>query len=161
MPTAETDQPASPLAFTVSGRIARPQREVFEAVADPDVLSRYFTTGGAKGRLEPGADVTWEFHDFPGRFPVTVLEAAAPTRIVLAWGANHSANDDGVSRVTFTFEPLDHDTRTLVTIAESAWQPTPEGAAAAFGNCEGWTSMLAAMKAWLEYGVVLREGFYR
>ena len=51
--------------FKVSGRIARPVDEVFEAVVDPDQLSRYFTTGGAKGRLEPGATVTWDFADFP------------------------------------------------------------------------------------------------
>lgn len=58
------------LSFTVSGRIARPCAEVYEAVADPDQLSKYFTTGGAWGRLEAGAEVTWDFHDFPGAFPV-------------------------------------------------------------------------------------------
>ena len=44
------------LSFTVSGRVARPVAQVYEAVADPDQLSRYFTTGGARGRLEPGAE---------------------------------------------------------------------------------------------------------
>ena len=58
------------LRFTVSGRIARPVHDVFEAVVDPDQLSEYFTTGGAKGRLETGATVTWDFADFPGAFPV-------------------------------------------------------------------------------------------
>jgi uncharacterized protein YndB with AHSA1/START domain len=46
------------LSFTVSGRVSRPLAEVYEAVADPDQLSRYFTTGGARGRLAPGATVT-------------------------------------------------------------------------------------------------------
>lgn len=63
--------------------------------------------------------------------------------------------------MTFEFEPVDGDTRTLVTITESSWKPTSEGAKAAFGNCEGWTGMLAAMKVWLENAVVLREGFYK
>ncbi len=40
--------------FRVSGRIAKPVEEVFEAVADPNKLSKYFTTGGAKGRMETG-----------------------------------------------------------------------------------------------------------
>jgi uncharacterized protein YndB with AHSA1/START domain len=40
------------LKFRVSARIARPVHEVFEAVADPQKLSNYFTTGGAQGRLE-------------------------------------------------------------------------------------------------------------
>ena len=149
------------LSFTVSGRIARPCAEVYEAVADPAQLSHYFTTGGALGRLEPGNDVTWDFHDFPGAFPVTVIEAVAPQRIVVGWGGANSAEPAGANRVTFEFEPLDGDTRTLVRITESSWLPTNQGAKSAFGNCEGWTGMLAAMKVWLEHGINLRDGFYK
>ena len=58
----------SELTFTVSGRVARPIAEVYDAVADPEQLSHYFTTAGARGRLEPGNEVTWDFHDYPGRF---------------------------------------------------------------------------------------------
>lgn len=148
------------LSFTVSGRIARPCAEVYEAVADPDQLSKYFTTGGARGRLEAGAEVTWDFHDFPGAFGVTVLEADPPRRLVIEWGGNATTSDAGTTTTTFEFEPIDGDTRTLVTITESSWKPTADGAKAAFGNCEGWTSMLAAMKAWLEHGINLRDGYY-
>lgn len=153
------------LSFTVSGRVARPCAEVYEAVADPEQLSRYFTTGGARGRLEGGADVTWDFHDEPGRFPVTVLEADPPRRIVIQWaadgGSEATTDPSGTTTTTFEFEPLDDDTRTLVTITESSWQPTTKGAQNAFGNCEGWTGMLTALKAWVEHGINLREGFYR
>lgn len=49
-----------------------------------------------------------------------------------------------------------------ITIASRALAgPTPEGAEAAFSNCEGWTGMLAALKVWVEYGINLREGFYQ
>jgi uncharacterized protein YndB with AHSA1/START domain len=148
------------LGFSVSGRIARPYAEVYEAVADPEQLSRYFTTGGARGRLEAGTEVTWDFHDHPGAFPVIVLEAAPPHRIVIRWSGTDATSDDGTTTTTFEFEPLDRDTRTLVTITESSWRPSPNGAKAAFGNCEGWTGMLAALKIWLEHGISLREGFY-
>lgn len=151
----------SELGFTVSGRIARPRAQVYEAVADPEQLSRYFTTGGARGRLAPGADVTWDFADFPGAFPVTVVEADPPHRLVIEWDNEATTSDRGTTRVVFAFDSLDDDTRTLVTITETAWRATPAGAEAAFGNCEGWTGMLAALKAWLEHGVNLREGFYR
>jgi uncharacterized protein YndB with AHSA1/START domain len=57
------------LRFQVAGRIARPVEEVFEAVVNPDQLSQYFTTGGAKGRLETGATVYWDFADFLVPFP--------------------------------------------------------------------------------------------
>ena len=50
---------------------------------------------------------------------------------------------------------------TLVTITESRWQPTIEGARNAFGNCEGWTGLLAALKIWVEHGSNLRESYYR
>ena len=148
------------LTFTVSGRVSRPCAEVYEAVADPAQLSRYFTTGGASGRLESGAVATWDFHDFPGEFPVHVLEAVPPKRIVIRWDGEESTDPSGTT-TTFEFEPIDDGARTLVTITESSWRPTPNGARNAFGNCEGWTGMLAAMKVWLEHGINLRDGFYR
>jgi len=148
------------LSFTVSGRISRPCADVYEAVADPEQLSRYFTTGGAQGRLEAGTEVSWDFHDFPGAFPVEVLESDPPRKIVIRWGGESTTDPSGTT-TTFEFEPIDEDARTLVTITESSWLPTTDGAARAFGNCEGWTGMLAAMKAWLEHGINLREGFYK
>jgi uncharacterized protein YndB with AHSA1/START domain len=156
-----TDDALSDLSFTVSGRIARPREHVYEAVADPAQLSRYFTTGGARGRLEAGNDVVWDFADFPGAFPVTVVDDDPPHRIVIEWENESTTSEKSMTRVTFEFESLDADSRTLVTITERSWQATPEGARAAFGNCEGWTGMLSALKAWLEHGINLREGFYR
>jgi len=148
------------LTFTISGRVSRPVAEVYELVADPAQLSRYFTSGGARGRLETGADVTWDFADFPGRFPVTVVDADPPRRIVIKWDSHEVTDPSGQTTTTFEFEPLDGDTRTLVTITESSWKPTVEGAKNAFGNCFGWTGMLAALKVWAEHGIDLREGFY-
>lgn len=153
--------PLDALSFTVSGRIGRPRAEVYEAVADPEQLSKYFTTGGARGRLQRGSDVTWDFHDFPGAFPVVVVEADPPRRIVIEWAGVATTGANGTTRITFDFEPIDGDTRTLVTITEASWLLTREGAKHAFGNCEGWTGMLAALKVWVEHGVVLREGFYQ
>jgi len=142
----------------VSGRIARPVAEVFEAVVAPDQLSQYFTSGGAKGRLETGATVTWDFADFPGAFPVEVVEVTAPQRIVLRWAATGDGPPDHTT-VTMEFAELPGD-RTLVTIAEESWPDTDSGRAAAFGNCEGWSGMLCCMKAWLDHGIHLRDGFY-
>jgi len=157
------------LKFKVSARIARPVAEVFEAIADPAQLSRYFTTGGAQGRLETGATVTWDFADFPGAFPVEVIEVQPGRRIVLRWEANEGVPEGDApvvdagyfTIVTIEFEPLDGDTRTLVTISEGGWHETETGLAASYGNCMGWSQMLAALKAWVEHGINLREGMYR
>ncbi|HEY8575043.1 MAG TPA: SRPBCC family protein [Devosia sp.] len=148
--------------FTVGGRISRPVAEVFEAVVDPAQLSSYFTTGGAVGRLETGATVTWDFHDFPGAFPVRVVEVIPNQKIVLRWDA--SPDDDLAGNyettVTMTFEALEDD-RTLVRIHEAGWRDNEAGQKASYGNCEGWTGMLCAMRVWLEHGINLRDGFYK
>lgn len=147
------------LKFRVAGRIARPIAEVFEAVADPAKLSGYFTTGGAKGRLQTGAVVTWDFADFPGAFPVHVIEVVEPSRIVLRWDAADDGQGAYQTTVTFTFEALEGD-RTLVTIQEEGWRPNQAGLEASYGNCQGWSEMLCALKAYLEHGLNLRQGMY-
>ena len=158
------------LKFTVSARIARPVAEVFEAVADPAILSEYFTTGGASGRLEAGATVTWDFADFPGAFPVEVLEVVPNEKIVLSWEAGDGREDHETgtwerggynTKVTMTFKPLDAGTRTLVEITEEGWRENEGGLQASYGNCMGWSQMLAALKMWVEHRINLREGMYR
>jgi len=147
--------------FKVSAYVSRPVREVFEAVADPPQLSSYFTTGGAVGRLEPCTTVQWDFHDFPGAFPVEVVEVVPGERIVLRWGRREGAEAVGQNTVTFTFAPVDGGTRTHVTVSEEGWSETQAGLDAAFGNCMGWSQMLAALKVWVEHRINLREGMYK
>ena len=159
------------LKFRVAARIAKPVHEVFEAVADPQQLSHYFTTGGAKGRLEAGATVTWDFHDYPGAFPVNVIEVVPDQRIVLEWDAaegeapnvddrNETANAGYKTTVTMTFKALD-DGRTMVEIAEEGWRENQGALDASYGNCQGWTGMLLALKVWVEHGINLRAGLYK
>jgi uncharacterized protein YndB with AHSA1/START domain len=154
------------LRTKVSGRIAKPVHEVFEAVADPAKLSNYFATGaGTKGRLATGATVMWEFHDFPGAFPVKVIEVVEDKKIVLMWPSNDDAAEGTTFKphdntVTFEFEGLE-DGRTLVTIIEDGWAETPKGHKQSLGNTEGWAGCLAALKVWIEHGINLREGFYK
>lgn len=146
------------LNFTISGRISKPVDEVFEAVVNPDHLSSYFTTGGARGRLVAGTEVTWDFHDFPGAFPVLVEEVVPNEKIVLRWETGDGG--DTWTTVAMTFHQLD-DGRTLVRISEHGWPETDPGLKSCLGNCEGWTGMLCAMKVWLEHGINLRADFYK
>ena len=158
------------LKFRVSAIVARPSHEVFEAVADPAKLSSYFTTGGAVGRLEEGTTVQWEFGDFPGAFPVHVVEVVPGRRIVLRWAAHEGHHDHADAMpepagyqnlVTFEFKPLDDDTRTLVTVAEEGWRETPAGLAGSYDNCMGWSQMVCALKVWVEHGINMRAGMYK
>jgi uncharacterized protein YndB with AHSA1/START domain len=147
------------LSFQVSGRIDRPVEAVFEAVVDPNQLSSYFTTGGAEGRLDTGATVLWNFADFPGAFPVTVVEVTHPSRIVLRWDAAPEAGSYQ-TEVIMSFEATE-DGRTLVTIAESGWRDDAAGLKASYDNCAGWMQMLCALKVWAERGINIREGMFR
>nr|WP_294847496.1 SRPBCC domain-containing protein [uncultured Sphingomonas sp.] len=146
--------------FTVFIHVSRPVAEVFDAVADPAKLSAYFTTGGASGWLETGGTVIWDFHDFPGAFPVEVVEVVPGERIALRWGANEGS-DKFQTNVVFTFSPVDDDKRTKVEVSESGWPDTDNGLKASYSNCMGWSQMLCALKAWVEHGINLREGAYK
>ena len=158
------------LKFNVRIIVGRPVDEVFEAVADPKELSSYFTTAGASGRLESGKTVMWNFADFPGEFPVEVDEVVPDERITLRWEAaeGEQVSPDGIdikpagyqTIVTMNFRPTD-DGRTIVEIEERGWRETESGLQASYGNCMGWSQMLAALKAWKEHGINLREGAYK
>lgn len=144
------------LGFKVSGRIAKPVAEVFDAVVNPTKLSAYFTTiRGASAPLVAGTTVTWW-----GQVPVEVDLIEQDKRIVLRWDAEVGKGQPGYKTlIEMSFEPLDAHA-TFVTISESGWRDDEVGRKASYGNCEGWAEMLSAMKAWLEYGINLREGFY-
>jgi uncharacterized protein YndB with AHSA1/START domain len=146
------------LRFKVFGRITRPVKEVFDAVYYPEKLSGYFTTGGAKGALDEGETVTWDFADFPGAFPVYVRQSVKNEKIVLEWGSPVAGFN---TTVEINFKMVDDNT-TLVEISESGWpEDNQKNLDNSYGNCMGWTQMICAMKVYLEHGINLREGFYK
>lgn len=144
--------------FRVNARMGKPVAEVFDAVVNPQKLSGYFVTtgGGASAPLVEGATVIWW-----GDMPVEVDEVVKDQRIVFRWGAGTTKDEKPYqTRVEMAFQPLD-DGGTMVTISEGAWHANANGLTKSYLNCEGWTQMLCCMKAWLEHGINLREGYYR
>ena len=144
------------LKFKVQAKIQKPVAEVFDAVRDNRKLTGYFTTASASAPLTEGATVQWEFADYPGAFPVFVKKVVENELIAFEWGA---ADGDYNTRVEMRFEALD-PRNTLVTISESGWKETEKGLESSYGNCMGWSQMAACLKAYLEYGINLRKGFY-
>jgi uncharacterized protein YndB with AHSA1/START domain len=158
------------LRFQVQAKISRPRDEVFDAVYNPSKLSGYFTTGGANGPLAEGTTVIWRFADFPGDVPVTVKKVVPGQSIVLEWAAseydqfdmeNHQLPPEAGynTRVEMTFESLSPGT-TLVKVAESGWRENQKALNSSYGNCQGWTHMTCCLKAWIEHGINLRDGFF-
>ncbi len=58
-----------------------------------------------------------------------------------------------------TFEPLGPES-TLVKISESGWKENQKGLDSSYDNCQGWMQMSCSLKAYLEYGINLRKGFF-
>lgn len=139
--------------FTVQLKIRKPVAEVFEAVVDPKKLSGYFTKT-ASGRMAEGQTVMWSFPEFPGEFPVKIRQVVPNERIELAWESQEGGYD---TQVEMVFKPLEGG-HTMVQISESGWRDTPKGHEASHGNAGGWMHMMCSMKAYLEYGINLREG---
>ena len=156
------------LKFQVHTKIQKPIAEVFDAVYNPSKLSSYFTTGGASAPLDEGANVIWRFADYPGDVPVTVKKLVPNQQIILEWDA-YEPPDSPESKipsssgykttVEMTFVSLGIN-NTLVKISESGWQETQKGLDGSYGNCFGWSQMICALKAYIEYGINLRKGSF-
>ncbi len=146
------------LKFEIQTKIQKPVAEVFDAVYDPAKLSGYFTNGGAKGTLDEGTTVEWAFADTPGeeiRFPVKVERMVKNELIVIRW----QGSGDDLNRVEMNFQSTG-DSETLVKISESGWKATEADLKMSYSNCMGWSQMVFALKAYLEYGINLRKGAY-
>lgn len=147
------------LKFKVQTKIQKPVGEVFDAVYNPSKLSGYFTNGGASAPLDEGTTVEWAFADNPGdeklKFPVEVTRVVPNERIELKWeGAK-----DLFTHVVMEFE-ADGEDETIVRISETGWRETQEDLNSSYLNCMGWSQMVSALKAYVEYGIDLRKGAY-
>jgi uncharacterized protein YndB with AHSA1/START domain len=142
--------------FEVSVKIQKPIEEVFDAVYDNRKLEKYFTTGSASAPLDAGTIVTWDFADFPGAFPVSVKRSEINKLIELEWA---SGDEDYNTTVVIEFSAL-QDGSTQVRFKEGTWRSSEKGLERSYQNCQGWTQMGCCLKAWLEYGINLRKGFF-
>ncbi len=135
-------------------QIAKPVHEVFEAIADPERMSNFFIESGS-GRMEDGRTIVWKFPEFDGEFPVRIGRVERDKSISFEW----EGPEDRPLTVDITLTPAGDGT-TVVRIAERGMDHDAAGLAWLVGNTEGWANFLACMKAWLEYGIHLREGAF-
>ncbi len=145
---------SSELKFAVdhSIRIRKPAAQIFEAIVSPEHLNRYFTSK-AKGRLEPGSGITWEWKDHPTPVPVTVVESLPPKRLVFEWPTH-----DKTYKTTVQFDLEDQgDQGTIVRVREGSWRVDSAGLENSYDNSGGWMHMLCCLKAYLDFGIDLRS----
>jgi uncharacterized protein YndB with AHSA1/START domain len=130
--------------------IRRPVAKVFEAFIDPEVTTNFWFTKGS-GRLEEGKQVQWEWEMYGISITVTVKTIEPNRRIVIAW-PGYSA----LTTVEWTFA-LQEDGTTFVSITESGF--TGDGdelVKQVADSTQGFTLVLAGLKAFLEHNVRLK-----
>lgn len=128
--------------------IRRPVGEVFRAFVDPQVTTRFWFTKSS-GKLEPGAEVRWEWEMHDVSTTLKVQEVEENSRILIEW------DPDSPREVEWRFYSGQDDT-TLVTITERGFEGNgDEIVAQAIGSQGGFTFLLAGLKALLEHDVEL------
>lgn len=129
--------------------IRKPGAQVFEALADPAVTSRFWFSKGS-ARLEPGKRVRWEWEMYGVGADVDVKAVEENRRILIEWGG-----PDNPTLVEWTFEPRGED-QTFVTVRNWGFSGDAEKIVAeALDSTGGFSFLLAALKAYLEHGIEL------
>jgi uncharacterized protein YndB with AHSA1/START domain len=129
--------------------IRKPVSEVFEAIVNPTITSKFWFTKGS-GRLEAGQRVQWEWEMFGVAAQVHVLEVEPNRRVLVEW----STYGQSVTRVEWQL--ASRKLGTFVTVVHSGFDGTPdEIVRKALDSTGGFAFHLAGMKAWLEHGIQL------
>ena len=130
--------------------IRRPVEQVFEALVDPAITSRFWFTRGS-GRLESGARVRWEWEMYGVGTGVEVKRVDPGERILFEW-----EGPTGPTTVEWTIERRG-ESATLVVVRNWGFDGEADAVvAAALDSAGGFSFVLAALKAYLEHGIELR-----
>jgi uncharacterized protein YndB with AHSA1/START domain len=129
--------------------IRKPAAEVFEAFVDPEITTKFWFTKGS-GRLEVGKPVQWDWEMYDISVPVTAKVIEPDRRIVVEWPGYK-----GTTTVEWLFEPQ-ADGTTFVRITESGFTGNgDELVNQVTGSTQGFSLVLAGLKAFLEHGIRL------
>jgi uncharacterized protein YndB with AHSA1/START domain len=129
--------------------IRRPVAQVFEALVDPAITSRFWFSKGS-ARLEAGKRVRWDWEMYGVFAEVDVKAVEENKRILIEWNG-----PDNPSLVEWTFEPRGED-RTFVTVKNWGFGGDMEARVAqAIDSTGGFSFLLAGLKAFLEHGIEL------
>lgn len=134
-------------------RILKPAHEVYEAIVDPQKMSHYFISKSS-GRMESGKDLIWRFPEFEVDVPISVGNIVADKYISYYWDERYKKY-----LVEITLE-ADGSHATIVSVSEGEEDNNEAGIGWLQRNTEGWANFLACLKAYLEYGINLRNGAF-
>ena len=129
--------------------IRKPVKEVFEAIINPEITTKFWFTK-SNGRLDENKKVEWVWEMYNHKVPVFVKSIQSPEKIIIDWG-----NDGDLTTVEWTFKNI-HDNETFLSIVHSGFKGDQDKIISQVrDSTEGFTIVLAGLKAWLEYGIQL------
>jgi uncharacterized protein YndB with AHSA1/START domain len=142
MPTVEN----GPIA-KAEMMIRKPIDEVFNALIDPAVTTQFWFTKST-GKLEAGKRVRWEWEMYGAGTDVDVKEIERNKRILIEW-------DSYVGRTPVEWQfAARPDNTTMVKVTNYGFQGE-DVVHQAIDSTQGFTFMLAGLKALLEHGIRL------
>ena len=129
--------------------IRKPVAEVFEAFVNPAITSKFWFTKGS-GRLEAGKQIQWDWEMYGHSIQVSVKAVEANKRILIEWPGYGTRG-----AVEWVFTPR-ADNTTFVSITNTGFSGDGDEIVKQVGeSTEGFTLVLAGLKALLEHNVIL------
>jgi uncharacterized protein YndB with AHSA1/START domain len=147
---AETEKKPEDQNFAKAEMLIRkPAQEVFEAIINPEITTKFWFTK-ASGRLDENKKLEWVWEMYNHSIPVFVKSIRPPHKIILDWG-----NEGNLTTVVWTFKNI-NENETFLSIVNSGFMGDQDKIISQVrDSTEGFTIVLAGLKAWLEYGVRL------
>lgn len=130
--------------------IRKPVAEVFEALVNPAITSKFWFTRGS-GRLETGKQITWDWAMYGISINVNVKAIEKNARILFDW----SAENQPPTSVEWILAPRSDGT-TFVSVRNSGFVGDGDKVVQqALDSASGFALVLAGAKAYLEHNVEL------
>lgn len=129
--------------------IRKPVAEVFEAFINPTITTKFWFTKST-GKLAVGKKVEWAWEMYNHTVPVLIKSIETNKIIIIEWG-----NYEERTTVEWTFKPLNNNS-TFVSIVNSGFVGDEEKLISQIrDSTEGFTMVLAGLKAYFEHGLQL------
>ncbi len=129
--------------------IRKPVAEVFEAFVNPALTSKFWFTKGS-GRLEAGKQIQWDWEMYGHSVQVSVKAIEENKRILIEWPGYGAP-----STVEWFFAPR-ADNTTFVSITNTGFSGDGDEIVKQVAeSTEGFTLVLAGLKALLEHNILL------
>lgn len=127
--------------------IRKPVAQVFEALIDPAITSRFWFSKGSS-RLETGKRIRWDWEMYGVHTEVDVKAIEPNKRILIEWNG-----PENPTLVEWTFEDKGNNTTFVVVENRGFKGDADKIMAEVIDSTGGFTFLIAALKVFLEHGI--------